>query len=853
MNSLSDLNNFGATSVEYTDNRFSTVRFSRGFAPDDSELTINQTFTVDPGFDIIEIIKPDLANTQYRITVNSPLVDINFPNVPSPLTATTTTDATSKQATVGFITTLQQWNTVKNPVVVVPQDVFGQIEITVEVLYLRNNITETFGRTLGKDISEFFMPSQFTATTAGMKLNGGDSDFESIATQLTFSILTGVEKYLYNSGSTETISNGLDLDAPDTSNYSITLSPSEFAEQITNITTTATGTFNYNSETKQAVFTGTLAECNDFLDNITISFSPGTDYTLNLEYLVEGVSNNLYDIVSQEMESQNETLLGRVRNDIVYTTNTTTNVSGGPLITDSDVNGTEYYTYNIFADKNAYDSLLGTTNITRNPVNRKYFWTREGSSDTRFFNNGMVLSKDGKTAAFSVMTYNSLFARYDMEIYFFRKQNEGVDGWDAYSSRTISNIGSFTSGDLSISDDGKKIVAIAYTAQNQDVRINTYYSDDPGGPFGGYALINTFDIDDNLRVYGSISGDGNKLIIHEGRNYSLAEDDELNHQNQTFIRIWDWVGGEPDGYTNPVWSESDSVQHGNNVLGVGFSKSIRCGIRTNTDATKILLYSSSIMRYNPNTTSYGGFVLYEYLNGSWSRTLNNLDFGSESLARDGTDVAVNQDYTIIAVGMQQSRPYDEGGTDYNGKVEIWQNQSGSWTKTQNITNPAGGMDRHWGMSVAMNGDGSQLAILSWFTHKIYFYKLVNGSYVYQGNPQDALPTAADGRDIGLAYLSHGKILLDEYGLNCVNTYMDDLNVQGVNTANYYIRTIKANYGQIFKDDALTIKGRGATLNAVIDSLEMEPTNNFSDDFNLLYSITTPDDDTTVRNQRARNN
>ena len=74
MNSLSELNGFGATSLTVTDDRPSKVIFDRisPLRPLDQVYAITSTtVSVTPGINILEVINYTTANVRYRVSINT--------------------------------------------------------------------------------------------------------------------------------------------------------------------------------------------------------------------------------------------------------------------------------------------------------------------------------------------------------------------------------------------------------------------------------------------------------------------------------------------------------------------------------------------------------------------------------------------------------------------------------------------------------------------------------------------------------------------------------------------------------------------------------------------------------------
>jgi hypothetical protein len=118
MNSLSELNSFGQTTLDYTDNRTSIVKFDR-VSPiiplDITNQIANQVVTVNPGIEIVEIVNYNLANVRYRVTIvaaGSPLLTgstISFAGLPSGVTLS----QAGNVYTLSGINSVAIWNAIK--------------------------------------------------------------------------------------------------------------------------------------------------------------------------------------------------------------------------------------------------------------------------------------------------------------------------------------------------------------------------------------------------------------------------------------------------------------------------------------------------------------------------------------------------------------------------------------------------------------------------------------------------------------------------------------------------------------------------------------------------------------------
>lgn len=119
MNTFQDLNTFGQTQLDVTDQRPSGIILDRPFPqqPFDQVLDITSTtVTPSPGIEILDIINYSTANVRYRVTVrtgSSPLLTgstISWASLPAHVTLTTVGD----QYTLSGLKTRSDWQAVRN-------------------------------------------------------------------------------------------------------------------------------------------------------------------------------------------------------------------------------------------------------------------------------------------------------------------------------------------------------------------------------------------------------------------------------------------------------------------------------------------------------------------------------------------------------------------------------------------------------------------------------------------------------------------------------------------------------------------------------------------------------------------
>jgi hypothetical protein len=118
MNSLLELNNYGQTTISYTDDRIAAVKFDRINPINQNTTTaVGQTQSAVIGIDITEIIKPEVVNVYYEIDVSSVAgASVSWATTPS---GCTVSNPSSGVYRMSGISTKAQWDIVKNPSIVI--------------------------------------------------------------------------------------------------------------------------------------------------------------------------------------------------------------------------------------------------------------------------------------------------------------------------------------------------------------------------------------------------------------------------------------------------------------------------------------------------------------------------------------------------------------------------------------------------------------------------------------------------------------------------------------------------------------------------------------------------------------
>jgi hypothetical protein len=324
MNSLQELNGYGNTSVNYTDNRDPGIRFDRVNTTNQTK-TINQhdTHGVPTGIEIVEVIRAVDCTPTYTINVSTITgATVSWATVP---TGCTVTNPSTGVYTISGVNSKAIWNIVKSPTITLAAVYVGTGSYTATITY---NSTET--------------KSWTTALTV--------IDITNMDTADDFYFLGGVAGTI--TGNPQVIDN-----YPTT--WNVTVTPSS-TTLITSMTTAGSGgTSSFNATTKVLSISGTKTQVNSHLNSISYVIPSTTKQDFTLEYVADNVALSEGDSKTQQLYTTE--YLSATRASETYQTNTTTTISNGPLITDATYTGTGLYTMTITPSTTSAVSTMGSS------------------------------------------------------------------------------------------------------------------------------------------------------------------------------------------------------------------------------------------------------------------------------------------------------------------------------------------------------------------------------------------------------------------------------------------------------------------------------------------------------------
>jgi LPXTG-motif cell wall-anchored protein len=228
----------------------------------------------------------------------------------------------------------------------------------------------------------------------------------------------------------------------------------------------------------------------------------------------------------------------------------------------------------------------------------------------------------------------------------------------------------------------------------------------------------------------AMSGDGSRIAIGANGN-----DD--NGSNAGHVRIYTLING--------TWTQT-----GLDIDGEAAGDQSGISVAMSGDGSRIAIGAP----YNDGTGSDAGHVrVYTLIDGTWTQTGLDID-GEAAGDASGWSVAMSGDGSRIAIGA----PYNGS---YNGHVRVYTLISGTWTQTGlDIDGEAAGDESGW--SVAMSGDGSRIAIGADYNDgtgsnagHVRVYTLIDGTWTQTGLDIDG-EAAGDQSGISVAMSGDGS-------------------------------------------------------------------------------------------------
>ena len=376
MGSLADLTTYSENTFTVTDEREPGPKFNLP-AAFDLDFVINETeFTVHrQGIEVREIIRPDDAQLYFIIdTSEIPGTTVSLDSTPAGVTVTNINDMWY----IGPITTVAQWDEVKDPTITAPSTFQGSFFYRVIWgWYDSLGIEQFFLYNVGLfiPIANFATEATLVATTGQSRVRIAEvsmTAFDTISATLTLAGLSeNVETTHFFINQTNKITGNPILAYADdngTTNWTVTVEHSN--EQVTDMETFGTGgTVTYNASINRLTISGFFDQVNSHLNSIYFD-ATGTQSDFEFTYTATASVLAKPDVRTQTANCRNADLVN-LPTATYHGGPVATSLADIPNVYDIDYTGDGTYTYTLTFDSASDISSISTTGITRwhNPDN----------------------------------------------------------------------------------------------------------------------------------------------------------------------------------------------------------------------------------------------------------------------------------------------------------------------------------------------------------------------------------------------------------------------------------------------------------------------------------------------------
>jgi LPXTG-motif cell wall-anchored protein len=231
----------------------------------------------------------------------------------------------------------------------------------------------------------------------------------------------------------------------------------------------------------------------------------------------------------------------------------------------------------------------------------------------------------------------------------------------------------------------------------------------------------------------AMSGDGSRIAI--GANVN-----DGNGSNAGHVRVYTLING--------TWTQT-----GVDIDGEAAEDQTGVSVAMSGDGSRIAIGAWG----NDGTGSNAGHVrVYTLINGTWTQTGVDID-GEAAGDLSGYSVAMSGDGSRIAIGAHGN----DGNGDGAGHVRVYTLINGTWTQT-GVDIDGEAAEDYSGISVAMSGDGSRIAIGAYRNDgtgidagHVRVYTLINGTWTQTGADIDG-EAAEDYSGVSVAMSDDGS-------------------------------------------------------------------------------------------------
>lgn len=169
MTTLYELNLYAQGALTFTDNRPSDVKFSFPQARNIEKTILSQSFPVEVGIQIIDVLKPVEAKCSYSIDVSTvPGATVTWSVIPSGCSVS----VYNQVYTIDGIDSRAIWEQVRYPTITVPVTFFGSFFYYGTISYTNNSIPKTKTWQVGLYVPQSELDAAFTMNCDGSLVSG---------------------------------------------------------------------------------------------------------------------------------------------------------------------------------------------------------------------------------------------------------------------------------------------------------------------------------------------------------------------------------------------------------------------------------------------------------------------------------------------------------------------------------------------------------------------------------------------------------------------------------------------------------------------------------------------------------
>lgn len=249
---------------------------------------------------------------------------------------------------------------------------------------------------------------------------------------------------------------------------------------------------------------------------------------------------------------------------------------------------------------------------------------------------------------------------------------------------------------------------------------------------------------DNFGAAVALSGDGTVMAIGAPYNDGVATSAGSVRVYKNINNTWTLIGSEinglaagdthgfslalsDDGTIIIIGSPLDNTSGGTDAGNVRIYKNVsntwtRINAETGFDGGQaggqqgysvaisgngLVAARGGIYSDNGSATSAGSVRAFSYVSGTTWNTIDTFIYGEAAGDLSGYSIQLSNDGTVMAIGAA----FNNGNGTDSGSVRVYKNVSGNWTKISNdVTFDGSAAGDHAGIAVAMNGDGTIIAV-----------------------------------------------------------------------------------------------------------------------------------------------